>query len=885
MPQDLRDKLQATLGSAYTLEGELGGGGMSRVFVAEDNLLGRKIVVKLLPSDTAAGVSLERFKREIQVVARLQHPHIVPILTAGQIETTDGAGTALPFYTMPFVKGESLRSRLSRGGELSVNEAVHLLRDVAAALAYAHGEGVVHRDIKPDNVIVSGGVAVVTDFGVAKALDIAAAEGGAHQAGITSLGIALGTPAYMSPEQASADPHVDHRADIYSFGVLAYELLAGTSPFSGRTPPQILAAQVTERPEAIQKRRPNVPPALAALITRCLEKRAGDRPQTADELLTALDAIATTPSGGMTPTSERLSPIRRIGRARILFAVLAIGIVTLGWQWWSRMNAPKTLAVGTTTPIAVSPELEGQPAISPDAKLVAFVSSTAKGFRIFLRQVDGGRSTLLSGDLAGNHSNPAWSPDGSRISFVDDGAIYVIPGLTGGSPKRLIENGGSHAWSPDGKRIAFERAGSGIWVRELGSGSDRQIVAGAMLNSPSWSPDGRFIAYANGPRPDFTNVSAASIWTVRAQGGKSAIISDSTHVNLSPVWTPDGISILYISNRDNTRDVYQQRIGSGGNPVGTPARVTTSIGSYGIALSADGSRMAYDVVRNYSNIWSVPIAAGSSSITDARQLTREHEHVETMSVSHDGNWIAYDSDRGGNADIYKMRVDGSEPVQITSNPANDFGPEWSPNDQEIAFYSGRSGNRDIYVVTAEGNAEQQVTSGPDQDWFPSWSPDGNHLAFLRGPNASGTIYVVTRGPSLTWSAPRPIPLASIAFRTKWSPDGALIAYRGAPDSGVMLVPPTGGTSRVLIAPSRFHEQRLSAFTWGRDASILYVSSLSGDGTSTIWAVPLSGGAPKKLLTDNPGHRLVGGMFVTDGKRIFYKLGQWESDVYVMDFKK
>src|SRR2546428_248501 len=179
---DLREQLQSTLGDAYTLERELGGGGMSRVFLAEEKALGRKIVVKLLPHDTAAGVSAERFKREIQTAARLQHPHIVPLLSAGE---TNG----LPFYTMPFVKGESLRARLSRGGELSVNEAVHVLRDVAAALAYAHGEGVVHRDIKPDNVIVSGGVAVVTDFGVSKAVDVAVTEGGHAKTGITSLGV------------------------------------------------------------------------------------------------------------------------------------------------------------------------------------------------------------------------------------------------------------------------------------------------------------------------------------------------------------------------------------------------------------------------------------------------------------------------------------------------------------------------------------------------------------------------------------------------------------------------------------------------------------------------------------------------------------------------
>jgi len=267
---------------------------MSRVFVAEETALDRKVVIKVLPPETAAQVSLERFKREILLAAKLQHPHIVPLLTAGE-------SNGLPYFTMPFVDGESLRVRLARHGELPVNHAIRMLREIASALAYAHEHGIVHRDIKPDNVLLSGGSAMVTDFGVAKALS---ASTNAEHGGMTSLGVALGTPAYMSPEQASADPSVDHRADIYSFGVLAYELLTGQPPFAGRTPQNLLAAHVTETPEAINKRRASLPPALAALVMRCLEKRPADRPQSASEVVHALDVI-TTPSGGMTPTGTQ----------------------------------------------------------------------------------------------------------------------------------------------------------------------------------------------------------------------------------------------------------------------------------------------------------------------------------------------------------------------------------------------------------------------------------------------------------------------------------------------------------------------------------------------------------------------------------------------------
>src|SRR5881396_3735416 len=208
---------------------------MSRVFVAEETALDRKVVIKVLPPETAAQVSLERFKREILLAAKLQHPHIVPLLTAGE-------SNGLPYFTMPFVDGESLRVRLARHGELPVNQAIRMLREIASALAYAHEHGIVHRDIKPENVLLSGGSAMVTDFGVAKALS---ASSSVEHGGLTSLGVALGTPAYMSPEQASADPSVDHRTDIYSLGVLAYELLTGQPPFAGRTPQNLLAARLT----------------------------------------------------------------------------------------------------------------------------------------------------------------------------------------------------------------------------------------------------------------------------------------------------------------------------------------------------------------------------------------------------------------------------------------------------------------------------------------------------------------------------------------------------------------------------------------------------------------------------------------------------------------
>jgi tRNA A-37 threonylcarbamoyl transferase component Bud32 len=318
----LQDQLQTALGQAYLLERELGGGGMSRVFLSLETALGRKVVVKVLLPELAAGVNVDRFRREIQLAAQLQHPHIVPLLSAGEAE-------GLPYFIMPFVTGESLRARMAREGELPVSETVRILRDIVSALAYAHARGIVHRDVKPDNVLLSGGVAVVTDFGVAKAVSASTDIEGAG--GVTSLGVALGTPMYMAPEQATASPQIDHRADLYALGVLTYEMLTGQPPFAGRSPQAVLAAHVVEEPPPVESRRPAVPSMLATLVNECLAKRPADRPQSATEVLHVLDAIGT-PSGGTAPTTAvRVGPVHPSvagGRRWLLFAALA-AVVTL----------------------------------------------------------------------------------------------------------------------------------------------------------------------------------------------------------------------------------------------------------------------------------------------------------------------------------------------------------------------------------------------------------------------------------------------------------------------------------------------------------------------------------------------------------------------------
>jgi eukaryotic-like serine/threonine-protein kinase len=279
---DLRAQLEHSLAAGYSLERELGGGGMSRVFVAVEKALGRRVVIKVLPPELAEGVNVERFKREIQLAAQLQHPHIVGVLSAGD-------ANGLPYYTMPFVEGHSLRARLAAVGQMPLGEILGILRDVAKALSYAHDRGIVHRDIKPDNVLLTGGSAAVSDFGIAKAIAAARTPG---RPTLTQLGSALGTPQYMAPEQAAADPDVDHRADIYAFGVMAYEMLAGRPPFSG-SPQKLLTAHMSEQPQPLAELRSDTPAVLADIVMRCLAKEASDRPQSAGELAKTLDAVVT----------------------------------------------------------------------------------------------------------------------------------------------------------------------------------------------------------------------------------------------------------------------------------------------------------------------------------------------------------------------------------------------------------------------------------------------------------------------------------------------------------------------------------------------------------------------------------------------------------------
>jgi tRNA A-37 threonylcarbamoyl transferase component Bud32 len=450
-----QDRLHQALADRYRIEREIGQGGMATVYLASDIRHDRQVAVKVLRPDLSASIGSERFLQEIRIAARLGHPHILPLHDSGDAE-------GLLYYVMPYISGESLRQRLAREGELPVGDTLRILRDVADALAYAHQHGVVHRDIKPENILLSGRHALVADFGVAKAVSEATGR-----SNLTTAGVALGTPAYMAPEQAVADPHVDHRADIYALGVVGYEMCAGEPPFTGHSPQQVLAAHMTTAPQHVSARRTALPPTLADTLMRCLEKRPADRWQSAGELLAQLEAVPTS-SGGITPTDTRPLPAVATPRPRRLMIAAALGLVALAvvagiWRGGTAPLEPggETVLLRDRTQLTFTGRVQS-PAISPDGKQLAFVTKqctqTACSYAVEVQDI-GGTATRRVLEGAASAYFIDWSPDrrhllvtgtidrrwGTHLVSLLGGAVRRLGtgGITGGTGATFLEGGDS----------------------------------------------------------------------------------------------------------------------------------------------------------------------------------------------------------------------------------------------------------------------------------------------------------------------------------------------------------------------------------------------------------------------------------------------------------
>ena len=876
------DLLRGALADRYRLERELGAGGMATVYLAEDLKHHRQVAVKVLRPELAATLGPDRFMQEIEIAARLQHPHILPVHDSGE------AGGFL-FYVMPYVEGESLRDRLTHHGELPVHDAVRLLVEIADALAYAHAHGVVHRDIKPENIMLSGRHALVMDFGVAKAVSEASGRNR-----LTTAGVALGTPAYMAPEQASADPNIDQRVDIYALGIMGYELLSGNPPFIGGTPQQVLAAHVTMTPEPVTVRRPTVSPALASVIMKALEKRPADRWQTADELLAQLEPLAT-PSGGMTPTQSRPAVAIR-GTPRWVWGagtVAVAGVAVVVTLLVSRQ--PPTLVLGRRTAVATGPDLDTWPSLSPDGRLVAYTSRGRGGWTEVVRQVDGGLPVTVAGNEPGPIGFGALSPQGDRLLVATPDGIETVPSLGGQmrleaalgrglSPNATFPRNTfvmwAAAWSPDGRRFAYTNTDT-LFTQDLDRPVRSVVATGGEIHSPAWSPDGRWIAYVLGNLQFHTiaNLAPSAIRVVRASGGPPVAITDNGSLNTSPIWLPGRRALLFISDRDGGRDIYEVFLKRSGAPDGAPVRVTTGLNPERLSLSANGRWLAWSVYTETANLWSLPIPSGDSvRLTEARQVTQGDQNIENVAASPDGQWLYYDSDRSGTSHIWRQRVTGGLSEQLTNDSAPDFDPAVSPDGREIAFHSFRTGNRDIFVMPAAGGPAVQVSTSPQHDWNPNWEPDGQSLIWDEQLNRDSVLWMARRGSDGTWGPARMVSpgLASGAV-PRVSPDGRWVAVRA------------GGLFLVEVATHvvhRVHPHNAYA-AWSSDSRTLYyITDPDSTGHWTIKSVSLAGGRPRTFVYGNDpisqGRRFG---FTVSGGRFYFPIVERKGDIWVAEVRQ
>ena len=406
-----------------------------------------------------------------------------------------------------------------------------------------------------------------------------------------------------------------------------------------------------------------------------------------------------------------------------------------------------------------------------------------------------------------------------------------------------------------------------------------QVGAGLDVFPLSWSPDGSKLLYAQGNSYYVTigNIALSSLWVAPSGGGDPVQLTDGSHIDHSPVWAPDGRHILFVSNRGGGRDIYQMAV-DGGSPV----RLTTGLNVHTLSFAADGSRLVYSVLASRSNMWSIPIPEdGAVSVREAAPVTTGNQVIETGAVSPDGKWLAFDSDRSGNSEIYKMPIEGGELRRLTNHPAPDFLPAWSPDGSQIAFQSQRTGNRDLFVMSADGGTARQLTSAPGYDSDPEWSVDGN-LYFNSDRTGRFEIFYLETGDGelraenaqqLTFAGGlNPIP----------SPDGRLVAFGNS--DGLWVVATDGSGTRSVLSGSLSCQPRFS-----RDGSAIYCSSSFYGGNPTnagFWVVPVSGGQPRPLVDfDDPSRSRMYPRFGSDGRKFFFSLTEFESDLWLMELEQ
>jgi Tol biopolymer transport system component len=502
--------------------------------------------------------------------------------------------------------------------------------------------------------------------------------------------------------------------------------------------------------------------------------------------------------------------------------------------------------------------------------------------------VAGGRGLALTDDTTRIQSHPNWSPDGSRVLFLQGGGVFSVP-ASGGAETPEVPPGRtspvvSAAWSPDGKRIAYV-IGDSLFVRDERNVS-RGVAGFFEPNACQWSPNSEYMACTSGNAISmvvgslFGNLSPSQVVTVRMADGVIRSITDSLTVNQSPVWSADGRWLYFVSNRYGPRDIFAARMSDGGRS-GLAIRLTTGLNAHTISLARNGRRIAYSSLEIESNAWSIALPAHPPARASGEtQLTFGAQLVETADISPDGRWLVYDSDLSGNGDLYRVALPNGTPERLTSDSSDDFFPDFSPDGREVAFHSWRGGSRDIYVLPLDGGPTQQVSSSPRQEAIVSWSPDGTRLTFCDF-TPRGGIWIAARVNGV-WQPP--VLRLDRGVWPRWSPDGKYLSFSSNLIRGsIWVMPADSGPPRLVVDSTGPFGLESDQPLWSPDGRSILTRSTNEDGDATFWSVPLDGSAPRLLLTfSGPGPRPARGGWGIHGNRLIYTAPAQHSDVWVME---
>jgi serine/threonine protein kinase/Tol biopolymer transport system component len=871
----------------YEIVAAIGAGGMGEVYRALDTKLGRPVALKVLPARFAADADrLRRFEQEARTTGLLNHPNI---LTVHDVGHADGH----PYLVSELLEGESLRERLQHG-PLSADRVVGLAAQAARGLAAAHAKGVVHRDLKPENLFITrDGRVKILDFGIAKLVQpdgqgpdqITTAPG-------TVAGAVIGTVGYMSPEQV-AGRAIDSRSDLFSFGVVLYEMLTGRRPFVGNSPIETMTAVLHADPAPLASSDRAIPPALARIVTRCLEKAPDERFQSAHDLAFALDAAVSTATHEPVFSSPSRAASRRVSWWWLPAAAAFGGLV----GWLGQTSAPTDTRPFTRVVkvVATDDAIERGPVLSPDGKWLAYLSDAGGRVNVWVRFLSGGAPINLTASAPDLFVSPLGevggldiSPDGTQIVFAAGtdahGAnlsSYVVPAPLGGVPRRFLQRGLGTRWSPDGSRVVSVlpggAAGDSLLIAD-GSGENQRVVhplaGGLHFHWPSWSADGTAIYFTRSLVA--LNMEPTEIWRIPAEGGVEERVVETSRRALYPYPSRDGRGLLYSANPDTVDLSLWWKPASG-----QAVRVSAGTGEYGEARSSnDGKRIVATVYEFARSLAILPTAG-----TEARfqRLTSGVMGDIDPSVSPRGDRLAFSSTRGGERTIWTSRLDGSDARQVTAGEVFDERPAWSPDASTIAFVSSRNGDRGIWTVPAEGGPPRRVLSVNALSTI-TWSPDGREIVYSAPAGAAPGLYRIASD-----GATPPVRVATPTAATgpHWSTANGQLAYVAT----VLTTPSTPGRVwPALAGPSgqpidRPQEPALhnGQVAWSPDGRMLAGISIPGITNASVWVIPVQPpGLPRRLIEFVGDDRPRGIAWMPDGQHLVIGLQQRTADVVMFD---